>query len=577
MKKTNALSGISNRSDVLDTNERIKNLEHALALALADNQTLTKQVHDLAEAEKAHLTKISELTSWVDKLTEELANQRYARFGRKSETFAEGQLQLAIFNEVEALSDTGEPDQLEQAEQPEVATVQRKKKGGRKPTDISHLPVLEVIDHKIDNPTCPRCNSSMQEMGYEVIREVVHIPAVVGIKEHHVYKYICPACSGSASDNSDTGATQIIRAESPHLPLPKSMASASLIAEAIHQKFSLSVPVNRLVADLSKRANFPFTRQTVTAWIIAIYTRWLKLLYQSLQRELMKHSVLACDETTTTITHAPNRRIGTSSKSYIWIVSAPTANIKMSVYSVGPTRQHLVAQKLFQGWTGTLVADGYDAYDKLPEGIKRSSCLVHIRRKFVEVIEAQGGPQKAALTTDGKICGSAVLKIAAIYKADEAQDDESDNGIERRRKVKSLIDDLLSWCKTQVPLAKPGLKTSRALAYAINQLPHISECCLDPLVPLDNNASERLAKTFKVGAKNWQISDTMQGAEASACMYSLVTTAKANNIDPRSWLEWVLTEMPKLGEPQALTQEQIDSFLPWSDAVPESCKTVKKD
>lgn len=572
MTKTRDLSGIPHSTKTLDPQTRIKALEDALIALKADNDSLSAQVRDMAEAEKTHLNEIAKLKNLAEKLAEELAGQRAARFGRKSETFAEGQLVFELFNEVEALSDPNAADQLAQ-EVPSSAP--QKKKGGRRPTDISRLPVLEVIDHKLDKPTCPECASEMDEMGYEVVREVVHVPAVLGVREHHIYKYVCPACSEkNALDQSQHAV--IVRAEGPHLPLPKSMVAASLLAEVIHQKYALSVPVNRLVADLSKRAGFPFTRQTVTGWIIAIHTRWLSLLLDALNRELMKNRVLAADETTLTITHAPHRKKSSATKSYMWIVSAPSAPIEACVYTVGPTRQHIIAQKLFSGWEGTLVADGYEAYDKLPEGIKRSSCLVHIRRGFVEVIEAQGGPQKAALTSDGRICGTAVLKIAAIYKADEPQEDETDGGYARRIKVQGLIDDLIEWCQTQVPLAKPGLKTSKALAYALNQLPHLRQCCLDPDVPLDNNGSERLAKVFKVGAKNWQLSDTIAGAEASACMYSLVTTARANDVDPRAWFEWVLTEMPKLGEPQVLTQEQIDSFLPWSSAVPESCKVQKE-
>ena len=218
MKKTRDLPVIPHSTETLDPTSRIKALEDALFALASDNESLSAQVRDMAEAEKTHLSEIAKLKGLVEKLAEELANQRAARFGRKSETFAEGQLVFELFNEVEAFSDPNVKDQFAQ----EAPLAAPRKKGGRKPTDISHLPVLEVIDHKLDDKACPQCGSEMDEIGYEVVREVVHLPSVLGVREHHVYKYLCSACSEkNALDQSQHAV--IARAEGPHLPLPKSM------------------------------------------------------------------------------------------------------------------------------------------------------------------------------------------------------------------------------------------------------------------------------------------------------------------------------------------------------------------
>ena len=106
-------------------------------------------------------------------------------------------------------------------------------------------------------------------------------------------------------------------------------------------------------------------------------------------------------------------------------------------------------------------------------------------------------------------------------------------------------------------------------------MPKVAECCRDPRVPIDNTELERRCKAFATGRKNWQICDTLAGAQASACMYSRVETARANGLETRAWLEWVLEEMPRLGEPQAVSAEQVERFLPWSPDVPDRCRVKK--
>lgn len=161
--------------------------------------------------------------------------------------------------------------------------------------------------------------------------------------------------------------------------------------------------------------------------------------------------------------------------------------------------------------------------------------------------------EAALADPDGRICAEAVLRFRALYLADEPAEGESDGGVARRERVCAMASGLAEWCLSKLPEAMPGLKAQSALRYCAEHMPQIAECCADPRVPIDNNELERRCKAFATGRKNWQICDTLAGAEASACMYSLVETAKANGLESRAWLEWVLTEMPRLGEPQALS------------------------
>lgn len=121
----------------------------------------------------------------------------------------------------------------------------------------------------------------------------------------------------------------------------------------------------------------------------------------------------------------------------------------------------------------------------------------------------------------------------------------------------------------QLPLASPKLALHRALQYAVGVLALRHERARRRHLELSNNVAEQAQRIFVVGRKNWLFSDAPRGARASAAIYSVTTTAKANGLNPRLYVEWLLTEMPNAGE---LTDEVVDSFLPWSDRVPESCK-----
>lgn len=139
----------------------------------------------------------------------------------------------------------------------------------------------------------------------------------------------------------------------------------------------------------------------------------------------------------------------------------------------------------------------------------------------------------------------------------------------RDAELRPLMEDFGGMGADQLPLASPKLALHRALQYAVEFWPYVMNVLEDGHLELSNNVAEQAQRIFVVGRKNWLFSDAPRGARASAAIYSVTTTAKANGLNPRLYVEWLLTEMPNAGE---LTDEVVDSFLPWSDRVPESCK-----
>ncbi|MCD8216349.1 MAG: transposase [Clostridiales bacterium] len=157
-----------------------------------------------------------------------------------------------------------------------------------------------------------------------------------------------------------------------------------------------------------------------------------------------------------------------------------------------------------------------------------------------------------------------------MFAADEGleglPDEEKLKG--KPEKVKPLIDKYWLLLENMNPEGNSGLK--KAIVFSINQRTNLNNYLLDQRLELTNNRAERAVKPFVIGRKNWLFSDTDKGAEASARCYSIIETAKLNNLDIFAYLTYLLTELPKLGETP--TTAQLDSFLPWSPTLPEYCK-----
>ena len=140
----------------------------------------------------------------------------------------------------------------------------------------------------------------------------------------------------------------------------------------------------------------------------------------------------------------------------------------------------------------------------------------------------------------------------------------------RERDLRPLMEEFFVWAQARRMEASPRMALDAALRYAIEYWPYAMNALDDGRLELDNNLAERAIKPFVIGRKNFLFSDTPRGAESSAGVYSVVATAKANGLNPRKYLEWLLTEMPNAADPD--DPAYLDSLMPWSDSVPEEIK-----
>ena len=263
------------------------------------------------------------------------------------------------------------------------------------------------------------------------------------------------------------------------------------------------------------------------------------------------------------------------SKSYMWVYRSghmyPEKQIIL--YEYQRTRNASHPREFLKDYSGICVTDGYQVYhtlEKEREDLIIAGCWVHARRRFDEalaVVPKESQKESASFLI--------IKQIQAIYREEGKLRELSSKErlVQRQVVVKPLVDALFVYLKQHE--SEVGTeKLRKAFTYALNQEKYLRVFLTDGDVPMDNNASERAIRGFCVGKKNWQMIDTINGAKSSAIIYSIAETAKANNLKPYEYFEYLLTEIPK--HMDDTDRSFLDDLLPWSEKLPENIRKPKK-
>jgi len=498
---------------------------------------------------------ITALQRQVDWLTQQLRLTQGQRFGASSERTQVLSEQFSLFNEAEAvaLPDAAEPD-LEQI------TYKRKKRKGKREADFSGLPTEQII-HELpeEERICPECGGPLHECGHAVLRrELTYIPAQYKVVEHVQTAYSCRRCEQ----------------KNDHVPMRKSVipppllpgsgiVTPSLLAHILNSKYVLALPLYRQEQEF-QRAGVSIPRQTMANWILAAHERWLSDFFQLLRRELLANEILHADETTLMVLREPGRTA--RQKSYVWVYrTSGDAKRPVVLYDYQPSRAGECASRFLEGFTGLLHTDGYGVYHcKLPPEITVAGCWAHMRRKFTDTLKSlpkelrDRSPAKTGLDFCDKL-----FHLENSYAEQKLSFQERYQA--RLEQSKPAAEKFFAWAKAEYeknPVPKSML--GAALTYAVNQEGWLMNVFLDGRLELSNNRAERAVRPFAVGRKNWLFSNTSRGAGASAAIYSIVETAKANGLRPFPYLKFLLENLSR-GVP-------AEACLPWDDPVQALCK-----
>jgi transposase len=469
----------------------------------------------------------------------------------------QNKLQLALFKKYGRSSEKTDPTQIEFFEVPEIdeepiedttiiVAAHPRKKPGRKPLDPA-IP-RKIIVHDIDeeNKICG-CGHNLVKVGEEVTERLQVIPEVVYVEQHVRPKYACRYCEGSGDEENP-----VFRiAPTPPTMIPGSIATAGLLAFIFVNKFVDHLPFYRQEKRF-ERIGAHISRQNMSNWSLKVYET-LKPLEKLLNQEVKTGPYIQMDETPLQVMGEEGRP--DTSKSYMWLARGGPPETPIIYYNYQETRKAKFVKDFLEDYSGFLQSDGYKGYEAALKGNKdiiHVGCLAHARREFFDATKAS------------KKAGSshiALKKIANIYHKEKELNNlelEKDELLKRRRdEVKPLLDDFKKWLDDKTQKVRPGSDTGKAIRYTLGQWDKIIrylECA--ELTP-DNNAAERSIKPFVLGRKNWLFSGSPTGANSSALLFSLIETAKANNLNPYGYLKYIFEETPMIK-----SENEFKKFLP---------------
>ena len=477
--------------------------------------------------------------TYIECLEEALRLMRYRQFAPKSEKFITDE-QL-IFDEIEVAAKDFKPD--DESDQPELIEVaahtKQKPRRNKLPKDLPRETV--TIELPFDERVCPHDGTELKVIGKEVSERIDVVPMQMKVIETHRLTYACPCCESHVK----TAQT------SPEI-VPKGKPTAGTLAFIATAKFVDGLSLYH-IEKMFERNGVDISRGSQAHWMIRCHLAALPLL-NLLEEDLLSRDYVQMDETPVQVLKEEGKK--PESLSYMWIRACP--GIKPIVlFDYDPSRKGEVAQRLLMEFKGKLQCDGFSGYDILEKTprIERYGCMAHGRRKLYEAVKSQ----KSA-----NIAKHALKLVQRLYKIeDEVRGSPSDHVFAvRQEKSVSILNALREWIDQNMRRVPPKSPTGKSLLYLHNEWPYLAKYVGDGRVHIDNNFIENKIRPFAVGRRRWLFSDSVEGARASAALYSLVETTKANGIEPYKYLRHAFERLPK-----AQTLADFEELLPWNAKI----------
>ncbi|WP_165665855.1 IS66 family transposase, partial [Metapseudomonas otitidis] len=419
-----------------------------------------------------------------------------------------------------------------------VAPITRR--GKRKPLP-ANLPRVEIVHELPEHELTCACGCRKQVIGEETSEQLEIIPMQVRVIRHLRKTYACNACEAAP-----------VTADKPAQLLEKSLATPSVLAMLLTTKYADGIPLYRFEKMLS-RHGVDIPRQTLARWVIQCGEQ-LQPLLNLLRDTLFDYPLLHCDETRLQVLHEPGR--DPTAQSWMWVQCGGPPDRPVVLFDYDTSRAQAVPLRLLAGYRGYLMTDDYAGYNAVvqQDGIERLACWAHARRKFVEAQKVQ--PKGKVGRADMAL--NLINKLYSIERELKKADD-SERLSARQQRSQPLLDQLNSWLDKTQPQVAGKTALGNAVNYLASNWSRLVRYVEGGHLPIDNNRAENAIRPFVIGRKNWLFSDTPKGATASAQLYSLLETAKANGQEPYAWLRHVLERLP-----QATRVEDYEALLPWN-------------
>jgi transposase len=502
-------------------------MEHSLSDILKDRETLLAQI---VQKDKV----ISENERFIAYLTEQVRLLQIRNFGKKSEIFKNLTL---LFDEVESLADT-EPEKEKVPVAPHTRSPQKKSRA--LPSDIKRIEIL----HDVEEKTCPTHGCDLKLIGEDRSEKLEIIPARLVVEAHVRPKYVCPCCEEKS----------VIQKPMPAQIIPKSFASPSLLAYIAVSKYVDHLPLYRL-ENIFERAGVEISRTVQARWMVKL-SEALMPIYNLLQDKLLESPILQVDETRVQVLNEPGREA--TQESYMWVrTRPPNMGPPIVLFDYEPSRGAEVLRKVLLEFKGCLQSDGYAAYDTYAASkrLLHAGCWAHTRRKFMDAFKVS---KKKDL-----IANQALKLIRELYKVEKMAKDmtTSNRLLHRQSHMPPILNSIRALMDKYLGQTPSTLALGKALHYMAGQWDKLILVLENGDLSLDTNWVENCIRPFAVGRKNWLFSQSVKGAQASAIIYSILVTAKANGIEEFAYLYGVLKKI-------SLAKSVVD----YIDLLPEPLK-----
>lgn len=491
----------------------------------------------------------------IEALTEQVRHLTKLLYGSKTEqskyNLPDGQ--TSLFDEDDDDSFNSSEHTEEQSQQKIVYTVERKAKNRKRNDFLADHLETEIIHHHPEDTTCDCCQQAMIEMGSTIVREeAMFIPATIKKIQHVEHAYECKNCKGDSFQ-----VAQIKRGQAPLAPIQRSLTSPSVLAKVIYDKFTQYLPLYRQVKEWERCGLFT-NDKNLSNWVIRTAEDWLFPVYQRMKEMMMKKSILHVDETYGKIIHRSDGKRG-NSNAYNWVYR--------SVLSQGPvivlfqsalSRARSVLEGFINNFRGTIICDGYSAYDKIAD-VSFANCWAHVRRYWLK-----------ANSKNGMI---GVNFCDELYRLEREFKHLSPSKRRKRRQKhsKPIVEAFFQWIEESPFYGNNAI--GKAATYTLKLADGLRAFLYDGRIEMDNNPAENAIRPSVIGRKNWMHSVSEAGAEANAICLSMAETAKANGIDFYQYLVKLLTELPNLNIHQ--TPEILNQYMPWSKVIQATCTKYK--
>ena len=509
------------------------------ALLAEKDRQLTERDHVIADhqrviADREHV--IAEQQKLLTLLEEELRLAKQRRFGSSSEKlpfqgdfFDEAELEQALSDVEQQLVEAGEPPT---------------NKAPRKPRKGFSDKLLRI---RVDLPLSDADKVGASRTFFTKVKEELDIvPAKAQVIEYWQEKAVF---------DDESGEPRIEAAPRRPHPLGKCIASVSLLAYILTAKYADALPLYRLEKILARYGG-NISRTAMANWIIRLDDVF-KPLINLLQEHQRGGDYLQADETRIQVLKEDGK-VATSDK-WMWLIRGGPPDRPVVLFHYDASRGEDVPSRLLDGYTGVLQADGYAGYNKVcrDNPITRIGCWDHARRKFVEASKASPAKKKGNKVSKADV---AIGKIRKLYAIETRIKDLAPNQKTEQRQIlaQPVLDDLKTWLQANASRVPKDSLTYKAIQYTLNQWDYLIGYLDDGKLQISNALAENAIRPFAVGRRNWLFADTSRGARASATVYSLIETAKANGLEPYSYLQYVLTHIAA-----ADTVEKIEALLPW--------------